>query len=375
MSSYGYYYGDQSDMYSFVRIPTRLLTDKQYQNVSTDAKLLYGLFLSRMSLSARNKWFDDQGRVFIIFTVDEVIDQLGFSRQKTIRLYDELENKIGLIEKVRRGNGKPNIIYVKKFMPDIPEKSGISEQENADFSFHGEVVNTRKNRNNTRIESPENPASDIEKSGKTEEKSCKIEEIGQKTPENDLKYENHTSRSMKIILPEVPNSYPNYIDSNYIDSNYNRIVSNPTIVGNTRTKYKGTSDTMRYDAMTCAVSQEEYDLAVLEVKQLIDYSLLIEYDFILQDELDEIVDVIAEVLCSKKKTIRISGQEHTVSKICKRLRSLNSEHIIFVIESMSNTTTEIKNIRKYLLATLYNAPVSINSYYGAKVRSDFAKNA
>ena len=71
--AFDYFYGLQSDQFSFYRIPKVLFTDEQFRTVSTDAKTLYGILLDRMNLSARNGWLDECGRVYIIFTVDEVM--------------------------------------------------------------------------------------------------------------------------------------------------------------------------------------------------------------------------------------------------------------------------------------------------------------
>ena len=82
--------------------------------MSTDAKTLYGILLDRMGLSVKNGWLDEQGRVYIIFPVQEVMDALGCADNKATKLFRELE-KFGLIERKRRGLGKPNLIYVKNF--------------------------------------------------------------------------------------------------------------------------------------------------------------------------------------------------------------------------------------------------------------------
>ena len=116
-----YYYGHSGEQYAFFRIPKLLITDSRFDGVSSDAKLLYGLLLDRMELSYRNGWVDDQNRVFIIFTVEEVMETLRCRSEKAVRLFAELDSKkgIGLIERKRQGLGKPAIIYVKNFAGDI----------------------------------------------------------------------------------------------------------------------------------------------------------------------------------------------------------------------------------------------------------------
>ena len=115
-----YFYGPQAEQFAFYRIPKALFTASAYRGISTDAKVLYGLLLDRMSLSARNDWLDEQGRVYIVFTVEEVMDALCCADNKATRLLRELEG-VGLIERKRRGLGKPSLIYVKNFI-EAPEE-------------------------------------------------------------------------------------------------------------------------------------------------------------------------------------------------------------------------------------------------------------
>ena len=112
-----YFYGHESEQYSFYRIPKQLISDSRFRNVSTDAKLLYGLMLDRMGLSMKNGWLDEQGRVYIFFVLDEIQDLMQCGHEKAVKLLAELDSEkgIGLIERVKQGQGKPTIIYVKQF--------------------------------------------------------------------------------------------------------------------------------------------------------------------------------------------------------------------------------------------------------------------
>ena len=112
-----YFYGHEAEQYSFYRIPKQLISDSRFRNVSTDAKLLYGLMLERMGLSMKNGWLDEQGRVYIFFVLDEIQDLLQCGHEKAVKLLAELDSEkgIGLIERIKQGQGKPTIIYVKQF--------------------------------------------------------------------------------------------------------------------------------------------------------------------------------------------------------------------------------------------------------------------
>lgn len=120
---YEYFYGTQAEQFSFYRIPKALFTEPNFRELSTDAKVLYGILLDRMSLSLKNQWLDAQNKVYIIFTVEEIMDALNCANQKATRLMVELEKQAGLIERKRQGLGRPNLIYVKNFAATINSKS------------------------------------------------------------------------------------------------------------------------------------------------------------------------------------------------------------------------------------------------------------
>ena len=120
---YEYFYGAQAEQFSFYRIPKALFTEPNFRELSTDDKVLYGILLDRMSLSLKNQWLDAQNKVYIIFTVEEIMDALNCANQKATRLMVELEKQAGLIERKRQGLGRPNLIYVKNFAATINSKS------------------------------------------------------------------------------------------------------------------------------------------------------------------------------------------------------------------------------------------------------------
>ncbi|WP_330693720.1 replication initiator protein A [Shuttleworthella satelles] len=128
---YDYFYGSQSDQFAFYRIPKVLFTAPRFKTLSTDAKALYGILLDRMNLSAKNGWIDKYGRVYIIFTTEEIMEAMGCANQKATRLLAELEKDIGLIERKRQGLGKSNLIYVKNFIAQgNPQESHVLNHGN-----------------------------------------------------------------------------------------------------------------------------------------------------------------------------------------------------------------------------------------------------
>ena len=133
---FGYFHDYESEQFAFYRIPKVLFTDEYFRNLSSDAKVLYGLMLDRMALSIRHQWFDEEGKVYIIFTVEQVIQYMNCGRDKAMKTLAELDTKkgIGLIERVKQGFGKPDIIYVKNFATlgettkEMPANTDISTE-------------------------------------------------------------------------------------------------------------------------------------------------------------------------------------------------------------------------------------------------------
>ena len=111
---FDYYYGAEADQFNFIKVPKAMIKDSAFASLSLASRLLYGLLLDRMNLSMKNKWLDDENRVYIIYQITEIMEDLGVSKKKAIEFLQELE-KFGLVEKRRRGFGLPNYLYVKNF--------------------------------------------------------------------------------------------------------------------------------------------------------------------------------------------------------------------------------------------------------------------
>ena len=160
---FDYFYGQSGEMFSYFRVPKILFRDIKFKDLSTDAKTLYGILLDRMGLSVKNGWLDEQGRVYIIFPVQEVMDALGCADNKATKLFRELE-KFGLIERKRRGLGKPNLIYVKNFA-DPRFRNREKNGSGAADSVQQETAKSRGNKtewNKTEGSEPDPFSSDAE---------------------------------------------------------------------------------------------------------------------------------------------------------------------------------------------------------------------
>ncbi len=127
---FDYYYGTESEQFSFYKLPKFLMKEECLKRLSNDAKLLYALMLDRMSLSKKNEWFDEENRVYIIYTLEHIIQDLNCSRDKGMKVVAELEQGVGLIERKKRGQGKPTLIYMKKLVEfDVAEDVLMKEEQ------------------------------------------------------------------------------------------------------------------------------------------------------------------------------------------------------------------------------------------------------
>ncbi len=316
--TFDYYYGVESEQFSFYRIPRLLIKNECFKGLSSDAKLLYGLMLDRMSLSIKNEWFDEKNRVYIIYTIDNIMEDLGCSKEKAVKVLAELDSNkgIGLVEKIRRGLGQPDIIYVKNF---ITSDEGTKEPSNADIS--------------TEV-------------GKTDFK----------------KSENQTSRGRKIELQEVGKTDPNYTDNNYTNMSYNNHIN----------QSKGNVDNISAQEKEDRIDEIDETSAYIElIRDNIEYEHHMKYDRRGERELyEEIYEIICDVVCVERETIRINGEAYPYALVKSRFLKLNSCHVEYVMGCMKNTTTRITNIKAYLITALYNAPSTMNYYYQQEVQHD-----
>lgn len=357
---FDYFRGMEAEQYSFYRVPKVLFTAECFKSLSCEAKVLYGLMLDRMSLSVKNRWYDEEDRVYIIFTVEEIMELLGCGRQKAIKNIAELDTEkgIGLIEKKRLGLGKPNVIYVKNFMiMDCPEQKPEEKQPK-------NVVNSKKYENQTsrsmEIEFQEVPESDFQKYENQTSESMKngLQEV----PESDFqKYENQTSGSMKSGLQEVPKS--NYNKTDIIKTEYSETDRSYTDHNNTVLSYPIPSENRRASVQRDVIEEMEAYREIIREH--------IEYQAHTGAEVDELVELIVEIMMMPDEVpIKIGGVDKTAALVKNRFMKLSYSHIEYVLFCLKRNTTKVTNIKSYLLTTLYNATMTINNYYHAEVNHD-----
>ena len=181
------------------------------------------------------------------------------------------------------------------------------------------------------------------------------------------KYENHTSRNMKIILPEVRKSYANDTEStSKTESSKTEFLSSPLSSprdSGDKLRTGGHKDEIGEEGMLWTATRET-------VKDQIGYDALCpEYG---HERVDQIVEIMTDMLASKRKSVMISGVRLPADVVKGVFRKLNMFHIQYVFECLDDTETRIKNIRRYLIATLYNAPSTMTEYYRNRIRADQA---
>ena len=282
-----YFYGQAGELFSFFRIPKALFQEQRFQDLSTDAKTLYGILLDRMSLSVKNEWFDKKGRVFIIFTIEDVKRTLRCADNKATRLLRELE-KFGLIERKRRGQGKPCLVYVKNFSAESSKES-VKNRDNDD--------------------------------------SC----------------------GSKIACQDP------------VKSRGIKKKENKTEMNNTNLILSDESEKMKNRELL-----EEYFSRSLEMDLLL---LLYPDD---EDTLYQIVDLLVDTCATNRKTLRIAGDDKPAEVVRSRFMKLNADHIRFVLKCLAENSSPIRNMKQYLLASLYNAPTTMQLSYQNQTNHDLA---
>ena len=312
-TAFDYYYGDESSQFSFYRIPRLLITGDAFKSLSADAKLLYGLLLDRMGLSAKNGWYDKQGRVYIYYTLAEIQTDMNCGHEKAVKLLAELDagKGFGLIERVKQGQGRPTIIYVKRFTTRQATVEPVAPQE-----------------------IPRLPVFGSQDFGKSEV----------------LKSEKQKSTLRLFGSADFRKTDTNYIESNQTEFSQLDLSIHPS---------PSAQNAGLIDRSDCK----------REVCETIEFeNLCTQYN---RDDVDEVAELITDVLCSTRPTLRIGGEDIPTTQVKKRFYKLNSGHLEYVFDCLRKNSTEIRNIRAYLLTALYNAPATISNYYQAAVQHDF----
>ena len=382
--TFDYYYGAQAEQFNFIRIPKSMIVDPMFADLSVNAKLLYGVLLDRMNLSMKNRWFDSENRVYIIYQIAEIMEDFNFSKKTAVRYLNELED-FGLVEKKRRGLGLPSLLYVKNFIV----LQDHSEPDDTDFNDKTEYGNLSENMENfvgTEQETSRgvgtytSRSEDMETSKGVEQET--LRGVGTYTSasvdvETSKGVRQVTSRGVKSTLQEVTEKDPLINKTNNSNTNMNN-----TYLGNTKTNNTKESNTILSNPVVKQAidrmgreEESDFDKYKKLVKENIDYDVLIDRHYIEKSIIDGMVNLIVETMISENDYIVISSTKFPKETVKSRFSKLDISHIEYVLECMNHNTTKIKNIKKYLLAALYNALTTIDSYYKARVQHDMPELA
>lgn len=329
-AEFHYFYGEEADMHSFYRIPKLLFTNDYFKALSNDAKILYGLMLDRMSLSMKNQWFDEENKAYIYFSVEDIMELLNCGKNKAVKTMQELDREtgIGLIEKKRQGLGKANMIYVKNFVLNNKVKS------QSDKKF---IKQTKGDKDGNM---------EVYKS-------------------NFSRFEKQTSRIPQDKLQEVRISNSNNNKFNDTYRNNIKSVHIPSEEGECQNRVG------RYEGI------DDYAATKELIKEHIEYDVLMQ-DYPSNQELVQgIFELILETVLYTGNKVIIASNEYPAEIVKNRFMKINYMHIQYVMECLRKNTTQVKNIKKYLLAALFNAPVTMQGYYQAEVNHampQFANN-
>ena len=304
-----YFYGTEADTYSFYRIPKQMIIDDRFKALSNDAKILYGLMLDRMSLSARNGWFDAEKRVYIYYSMEEVMEHLNCSKNKALKSLSELDTEtgIGLIERVKQGQGKPALIYVKNFLLDEIACPVVEKRE---------VKTTLKGK------------SALPKCGSLED------------PKKDTN------------------------NTNINNTDFNNTESNLILSVNFTRK----TEQMRSDEIDVNAYAEL-------IRSNLETDIMIHNNPFEKEFFEGVYELVLETVLSQADSMVIDSNRYPMSLVRSKFMKLNSSHVEYVMDQMKRTTTRIRNIKKYMLACLFNAPTTISSFYQQEVNADFPQYA
>ena len=333
---FDYFYGNEAEQFTFYRIPKILITSPHFKKISDSAKLLYGLMLDRMSLSIRNGWLDDDNRAYIFFTTNDVMEQMCCGTEKATKMLTELDSEkgIGLIERVKQGQGKPAIIYLKKFyqLEDTARSTKLSEIESQDFQES--KVKTFENRK-TRLSKIESQDFWKSKNKTFENRKSGLSEI-----------EKQDFRKSKCNNTDIINTDINYIYPINQD-NYN--IQN--------------SDTQTEEEWI-----DRYTKTVDEIKKQIDYDYLINHAE--RDIVDEVVNIMAEVMTVYRPKYKIEGDFIEYNAVVNRFRQITAQKLEICLLAYSRKIQRIKNPKAYWISTLYNIPLTSEIVLQNMINSD-----
>jgi len=354
---FDYFYENENENFLFLQIPMALMKDEKFKKLSNDSKLLYSLFLQRTSLSRKNGWKDEEGRVYIIYQITEIMDELNCWREKATKLMKELK-EIGLIKTIRQGLTKPNIIYVMNFSTEYkyPVKDEPKNPENAE---------------NTGIF--ENQTSDIPK--------IKYQGL----PKNDSQYflkskPSHIDRNKKNLNQmDVRKSTSSQTSSSKIeddltdDADIDILPDNEPVV--LKSENKPTySQTQKINPKKKPEADNtpvyDYNAYKKIIHDNISYSHFKQHHQWDIKMIDELVECMLDVITTQSKRVKINSDFKDRQIVINKYLSLHASDIQHILLKYQEQTGKITHISSYLKTLLYTVKQERNSFYTNSFRAE-----
>ncbi len=314
---YDYYAGAECEQFRYVKIPKVFFEDPDYAELGLAECVLYGFLHEQVAESKKNGWIDEQGHTYIIRSIESIQKLLRKCSEDKAR--STLKNLIdfGLIEKKRRGQGKSDLIYVKNFVSKKTEKSYSENSEKCGIL----------------ISEPE-----------------KNEVLSEKKTDSGVG-KKRTLESGKSGRKETL-----YKETKYIEPHHN-----PISTGKRENAFVDNSGS----------DEDEMEMLIEQIKTNIDYDALsVRYREAYNNCFEELYQIMVDMVIGKRKTLRIGDTEYPQSLVCKRILSLDSMHVEYVMDMIAENTGKIGNMRKYAMAALFNAPTTRENYYTQRVQHD-----
>ena len=367
---FDYFYGSQSEQFSFFRLPKIIVRDEKFKKISSDAKILYGIMLDRMSLSRENHWVDDQNRVYIIFTLNEVMKEFECCKRKAVSLMAELDSKsgIGLIEKKKQGLGRPDLIYLKNFIVPMDYSKLTTSEETVEESV-GKVLHLKSGK-----EMHLQDGKDVHIQGSKEMHPKDSNEMHIQDGKDV-----HLQEGKEMQLQEGKNMhFQSGKEMHLQDSKDVHLQSGMGVQpNNTNNNNTDSTDTESINPINLNNNEDGSDMIDLYrriVKQNICYDSLYENVSIMKRRmLDEIVELMVEVLVVNRKSMRIAGAEYPYPLVKSRFMCIGQDHVEYVLDCLDQTSTKIGNVKAYILTSLFNATATIDTYYTSLVHHDMVE--
>ncbi len=328
---YEYYSDAESDQFRFLRIPKVFFEDSDYENLGSDEKILYGFLHEQVDLSRKKGWIDEDGHIYVMRSLESIQEILHNCSPDKARATMKSLIDFGLIEKKRRGQGKPDLIYVKNF---ITKKQEISSSENKDDC--GQLFSESGNSGFLNTEKP------VSRNGK-----FRVLENGNSDPKetclNNTKY------------TETPS----------VNHEGHEILAGEPAP-------EGEKDGLMDRGHRAERERKEYERLI---KENLDYYAKMHdlMDPEERDMFDDYYNLILEIVIGDTEEYRINNTVFPKEVVKSRVLKLTGDDVLLAIEQVKNYPEKIHNYRNFMISTLYNASITTRTMISNDIQYRSAK--